>query len=122
MSIDATKVFLHYIFQELPDLPVYLHEGKVGRTAHSEVPLGHKKVVGVFRKGCYDGRFNGWPDSWSLPSAPASVCYHQSKQAQNYLLHLYTVGYFMGAAESSFEAEVPDPADPGFHSALAEVS
>ena len=108
--------------QEAPDLPSYLHEGKVGRVPHGEVSLSRKRILGCFRRGFQDGRFNGWRGSWELPSVPASVGYHSEMSAQVYLLHTYTVGFFMGSTESCPDPRTPDPSAAAYHASIAEVS
>ena len=127
-----TTCLLVLQFQAPPDVPNYLHEQKVGRVAYHKVNFSHKRIKTPFLKGYDDGRFNGWPAKWSLPACPASTCFHPKEAGQPYLLHLYTVGFFMGAAGSaprlppsdprySTLPKPPDPSDARYHSSIAQV-
>ena len=114
--------------QETPQLPSYLSPAGAGRTVYRSSEWSLKRIKGVFAKGHKDGVFNGWPGAWSLPAVPTDTCYHEEPGAQMLAVHVYTVGFFMGAAEGATEAdvgpgvEVPNPADAGYHRRIAEAS
>ena len=81
-----------------------------------------KRVKGVFSKGYKDGAFNSWPGKWTCPAVPAEYCYHDDREAQLFSIHLYTVGFFMGAAEASTGPKVPGPSDASYHQKIAQAS
>ena len=103
-------------------MPSYLSGYGVGRTFYRVAGWSTKKVRGAFGKGYQDGAFNGWPAKWSPPAVPAGVCYQEEREAQTYAIHLYTAGFFMGAAASTPGPKVPDPACSTYHAGIAEVS
>ena len=103
-------------------MPSYLSGYGMGRTFYRMAGWSNKKVRGAFSKGYQDGAFNGWPAKWSPPAVPASVCYQESgREAQTHAIHIYTVGFYMGAAASSPGPKVPDPISAEYHSGIAEV-
>ena len=127
ISID-TGLTITYSFQETPQLPSYLSPTGAGRTMYSMAGWSLKRIKGVFTKGHKDGLFNGWPGRWSLPAVPTDTCYHEEREAQMLAVHVYTVGFYMGAAEGATEAdvgpggEVPSPVDAAHHRRIAEAS
>ena len=65
--------------------------------------------------------FNGWPGEWSLPAAPAVLCYYEALQDQEYALLAYTVGFYMGSVDSTPGPGVPDSCDAGIHGRICQV-
>ena len=81
-----------------------------------------KKIKGAFSKGYRDGAFNGWPGKWSSPAVPAEYCYQEEREAQLFAIHIYSTGFFMGAAEASSGPKVPGPNDASYHQKIAQAS
>ena len=102
-------------------MPVYLRPAGVARTQFKSSGFTQKRVDGLFKKGYQDGVFNGWPGEWSLPAAPAVLCYYEALQDQEYALLAYTVGFYMGSVDSTPGPGVPDPCDAGIHGRICQV-
>ena len=81
-----------------------------------------KRIRGTFSRGFKDGAFNGWPGKWSCPAVPSDYCYQDDREAQLFAIHIYTVGFFMGAAEASTGPKVPGQDDAGYHQRIAQAS
>ena len=102
-------------------MPAYFRSSGIQRTRYKSAGFSQKKIDGIFKKGFYDGAFNGWPGEWSLPAAPATVCYFPSREEQEFSLHIYTVAFFLGSVEAIPGVEAPDPADGDIHQQIAQV-
>lgn len=103
-------------------MPSYLTETGIGRTQYRRANYSSKKMRGAFGRGFSDGVFNGWPGKWTTPAAPANLCYSEHPESQLFSLFTYTVGFYMGATESSRGPDVPEPTDAVMHQKIAQAS